>query len=57
MAKLLRLLFEVTGPVRPRPRPGCMPVAEDHGVVEGWRAGSIPISTVWTVAEPVVRDD
>ncbi len=56
MAKLLMLLFEVTGLFDMRTRPELLLLQKTMVVVEGVARGLDPKLDMWTVAEPVVRD-
>jgi ubiquinone biosynthesis protein len=56
MAKLLMLLFEVTGLFDMRTRPELLLLQKTMVVVEGVGRGLDPKLDMWTVAEPVVRD-
>jgi ubiquinone biosynthesis protein len=56
MAKLLMLLFEVTGLFDMRTRPELLLLQKTMVVVEGVARGLDPKLDMWTVAEPVVRE-
>ncbi|HEY4405146.1 MAG TPA: 2-polyprenylphenol 6-hydroxylase [Xanthobacteraceae bacterium] len=56
MAKLLMLLFEVTGLFDMRTRPELLLLQKTMVVVEGVGRGLDPRLDMWTVAEPVVRE-
>jgi ubiquinone biosynthesis protein len=56
MAKLLMLLFEVTGLFDMRTRPELLLLQKTMVVVEGVARGLDPRLDMWTVSEPVVRD-
>ncbi|HWF97294.1 MAG TPA: 2-polyprenylphenol 6-hydroxylase [Xanthobacteraceae bacterium] len=56
MAKLLMLLFEVTGLFDMRTRPELLLLQKTMVVVEGVARGLDPRLDMWTVAEPVVRE-
>jgi ubiquinone biosynthesis protein len=56
MAKLLTLLFEVTGLFDMRTRPELLLLQKTMVVVEGVARGLDPRLDMWTVAEPVVRE-
>ncbi len=56
MAKLLMLLFEVTGLFDMRTRPELILLQKTMVVVEGVARGLDPQLDMWTVAEPVVRE-
>ena len=56
MAKLLMLLFEVTGLFDMRTRPELMLLQKTMVVVEGVARSLDPKLDMWTVAEPVVRE-
>jgi ubiquinone biosynthesis protein len=56
MAKLLTLLFEVTGLFDIRTRPELLLLQKTMVVVEGVARGLDPKLDMWTVAEPVVRE-
>jgi ubiquinone biosynthesis protein len=56
MAKLLLLLFEVTGLFDMRTRPELLLLQKTMVVVEGVARGLDPKLDMWTVAEPVVRE-
>jgi ubiquinone biosynthesis protein len=56
MAKLLMLLFEVTGLFDMRTRPELILLQKTMVVVEGVARGLDPKLDMWTVAEPVVRE-
>ena len=56
MAKLLTLLFEVTGLFDMRTRPELLLLQKTMVVVEGVARGLDPRLNIWTTAEPVVRD-
>ena len=56
MAKLLTLLFEVTGLFDTRTRPELLLLQKTMVVVEGVARGLDPKLDMWTVAEPVVRE-
>jgi len=56
MAKLLTLLFEVTGLFDMRTRPELLLLQKTMVVVEGVARGLDPKLDMWTVAEPVVRE-
>jgi len=56
MAKLLMLLFEVTGLFDMRTRPELLLLQKTMVVVEGVARGFDPKLDMWTVAEPVVRE-
>jgi ubiquinone biosynthesis protein len=56
MAKLLMLLFEVTGLFDMRTRPELLLLQKTMVVVEGVGRGLDPKLDMWTVAEPVVRE-
>jgi ubiquinone biosynthesis protein len=56
MAKLLMLLFEVTGLFEMRTRPELLLLQKTMVVVEGVARGLDPKLDMWTVAEPVVRE-
>jgi ubiquinone biosynthesis protein len=55
MAKLLTLLFEITGLFDMRTRPELLLLQKTMVVVEGVARGLDPRLDMWTVAEPVVR--
>jgi ubiquinone biosynthesis protein len=55
MARLLTLLFEVTGLFDMRTRPELLLLQKTMVVVEGVARGLDPKLDMWTVAEPVVR--
>jgi ubiquinone biosynthesis protein len=56
MAKLLMLLFEVTGLFDMRTRPELLMLQKTMVVVEGVARSLDPKLDMWTVAEPVVRE-
>jgi ubiquinone biosynthesis protein len=56
MAKLLTLLFEVTGLFDMRTRPELLLLQKTMVVVEGVARGLDPRLDMWTTAEPVVRE-
>ena len=56
MAKLLTLLFEVTGLFDMRTRPELLLLQKTMVVVEGVARSLDPKLDMWTVAEPVVRE-
>jgi ubiquinone biosynthesis protein len=56
MAKLLMLLFEVTGMFDMRTRPELLLLQKTMVVVEGVARGLDPKLDMWKVAEPVVRE-
>ena len=56
MAKLLMLLFEVTGLFDMRTRPELLLLQKTMVVVEGVARSLDPKLDMWTVAEPVVRE-
>jgi ubiquinone biosynthesis protein len=56
MAKLLMLLFEVTGLFDMRTRPELLMLQKTMVVVEGVARSFDPKLDMWTVAEPVVRE-
>jgi ubiquinone biosynthesis protein len=56
MAKLLMLLFEVTGLFDMRTRPELLLLQKTMVVVEGVARGFDPKLDMWTVSEPVVRE-
>ena len=56
MAKLLTLLFEVTGMFDMRTRPELLLLQKTMVVVEGVARSFDPKLDMWTVAEPVVRE-
>ena len=56
MARLLMLLFEVTGLFDMRTRPELLLLQKTMVVVEGVARGLDPKLDMWTVAEPVVRE-
>ena len=56
MAKLLTLLFEITGLFDMRTRPELLLLQKTMVVVEGVARGLDPRLDMWTVAEPVVRE-
>jgi len=56
MAKLLTLLFEVTGLFDMRTRPELLLLQKTMVVVEGVARTLDPRLDIWTTAEPVVRD-
>ena len=56
MAKLLTLLFEVTGLFDMRTRPELLLLQKTMVVVEGVARTLDPKLNMWTVAEPVVRE-
>ena len=56
MAKLLMLLFEVTGLFDMRTRPELLLLQKTMVVVEGVARGLDPKLDMWTVAEPVVKE-
>jgi ubiquinone biosynthesis protein len=56
MAKLLMLLFEVTGLFDMRTRPELLLLQKTMVVVEGVARGLDPKLDMWTVSEPVVRE-
>ena len=56
MAKLLMLLFEVTGLFDMRTRPELLLLQKTMVVVEGVARALDPKLDIWTVAEPVVRE-
>ena len=56
MAKLLTLLFEVTGLFDMRTRPELLLLQKTMVVVEGVARGLDPKLDMWTTAEPVVRE-
>jgi ubiquinone biosynthesis protein len=56
MAKLLTLLFEVTGLFDMKTRPELLLLQKTMVVVEGVARGLDPKLDMWTVAEPVVRE-
>jgi ubiquinone biosynthesis protein len=56
MAKLLTLLFEVTGLFDMRTRPELLLLQKTMVVVEGVARSLDPRLDMWTVAEPVVRE-
>ena len=56
MAKLLLLLFEVTGLFDMRTRPELLLLQKTMVVVEGVARGLDPKLDMWTVSEPVVRE-
>jgi ubiquinone biosynthesis protein len=56
MAKLLMLLFEVTGLFEMRTRPELLLLQKTMVVVEGVGRSLDPKLDMWTVAEPVVRE-
>ena len=56
MAKLLMLLFEVTGLFDMRTRPELLLLQKTMVVVEGVARALDPKLDMWTVAEPVVRE-
>jgi ubiquinone biosynthesis protein len=56
MAKLLMLLFEVTGLFDMRTRPELLLLQKTMVVVEGVARGLDPKLDMWTVADPVVRE-
>src|SRR6202040_3332583 len=56
MAKLLMLLFEVTGLFDMRTRPELLLLQKTMVVVEGGGRGRGPKLDMWRVAEPVVRE-
>ena len=56
MAKLLMLLFEVTGMFDMRTRPELLLLQKTMVVVEGVARALDPKLDMWTVAEPVVRE-
>ena len=56
MAKLLMLLFEVTGLFDMRTRPELLLLQKTMVVVEGVARGLDPKLDMWAVAEPVVRE-
>ena len=56
MAKLLLLLFEVTGLFDMRTRPELLLLQKTMVVVEGVARALDPKLDMWTVAEPVVRE-
>jgi ubiquinone biosynthesis protein len=56
MAKLLTLLFEVTGLFDMRTRPELLLLQKTMVVVEGVARALDPRLDIWTTAEPVVRD-
>src|SRR5262249_38054378 len=56
MAKLLMLLFEVTGLFDMRTRPELILLQKTMVVVEGVARSLDPKLDMWTVAEPVVRE-
>ncbi len=56
MAKLLTLLFEVTGLFDMRTRPELLLLQKTMVVVEGVGRALDPKLDIWTVAEPVVRE-
>jgi ubiquinone biosynthesis protein len=56
MAKLLALLFEVTGLFDMRTRPELLMLQKTMVVVEGVARTLDPRLDIWTTAEPVVRD-
>ncbi len=56
MAKLLMLLFEVTGLFEMRTRPELLLLQKTMVVVEGVARSLDPKLDMWAVAEPVVRD-
>jgi ubiquinone biosynthesis protein len=56
MAKLLTLLFEVTGLFDMRTRPELLLLQKTMVVVEGVARGLDPKLDMWTVADPVVRE-
>ncbi|MGH6790729.1 MAG: AarF/UbiB family protein, partial [Pseudolabrys sp.] len=56
MAKLLMLLFEVTGLFDMRTRPELLLLQKTRGVVEGVARSLDPKLDMWAVSEPVVRE-
>ena len=56
MAKLLTLLFEVTGLFDMRTRPELLLLQKTMVVVEGVARGLDPKLDIWTTSEPVVRE-
>jgi ubiquinone biosynthesis protein len=56
MAKLLTLLFEITGLFDMRTRPELLLLQKTMVVVEGVARSLDPDLDIWTTAEPVVRD-
>jgi ubiquinone biosynthesis protein len=56
MAKLLTLLFEVTGLFDMRTRPELLLLQKTMVVVEGVARSMNPKLDIWTTAEPVVRE-
>src|SRR5213075_3607518 len=56
MARLLALLFEVTGLFDMKTRPELLLLQKTMVVVEGVARGLDPKLDMWTVAEPVVRE-
>ena len=56
MAKLLTLLFEVTGRFDMRTRPEALMLQKTMVVVEGMARTLDPRLDIWTTAEPVVRE-
>ena len=56
MAKLLTLLFEVTGLFDMRTRPELLLLQKTMVVVEGVARSLDPKLDIWTTAEPVVRE-
>jgi ubiquinone biosynthesis protein len=56
MAKLLTLLFEVTGLFDMRTRPEALMLQKTMVVVEGMARTLDPRLDIWTTAEPVVRE-
>ena len=56
MAKLLTLLFEVTGLFDMRTRPELLLLQKTMVVVEGVARGFDPKLDIWKVADPVVRE-
>jgi ubiquinone biosynthesis protein len=56
MAKLLTLLFEVTGLFDMRTRPEALMLQKTMVVVEGMARALDPQLDIWTTAEPVVRE-
>ena len=56
MAKLLTLLFEVTGLFDMRTRPELLMLQKTMVVVEGVARSLDPRLDIWTTAEPVVRE-
>src|SRR2546429_308167 len=56
MAKLLMLLFEVTGLFDMRTRPELLLLQKTMVVVEGVGRSLDPKLDIWTAAEPVVRE-